>query len=256
GDLQVEVFPGKGLWPAWNAFVSLIPSLKSVSAQSKRLRRRWYYAAPLAVPRLAFVGLFMGAAAASRAYLRSVFSGGFDLYHEPNYIPVPSPLRTLVTLHDLSVVLYPHWHPADRVAWHEARFHKGLAQCEHFLTDSECVRREAIRHLHLPPERVTRVYPGVAPHFGPLPPDAVAAGLSRLGLAAGYLLYVGPIEPRKNVLMLMRAYCALPARLRDRCPLVLAGGWGWRTEEAADFYQREGRHRGVRHLGYVADGSL
>jgi len=67
---------------------------------------------------------------------------------------------------------------------------------------------------------------------------------------------VGTIEPRKNVLRLLHAYCALPAALRRRWPLLLVGGWGWRTEEVADFYHAEARHRGVRHVGYLPEEHL
>src|SRR5439155_1795337 len=64
---------------------------------------------------------------------------------------------------------------------------------------------------------------------------------------------LGTIEPRKNVLMLLRAYCSLPERLRNVCPLLLVGGWGWNISDVADYLDREARHRGVIHLGYVAE---
>src|SRR5207248_5705610 len=51
----------------------------------------------------------------------------------------------------------------------------------------------------------------------------------------------------------LRAYADLPASLRGRCPLVLAGGWGWRTEAVAAYYHEHARHKGVLHLGYVPE---
>jgi alpha-1,3-rhamnosyl/mannosyltransferase len=181
---------------------------------------------------------------------------GYDLYHEPNFLPLPTGTPTLVTIHDLSVLLHPEWHPAERLAEFEAGFARALRRATHFLTVSEFVRQEVIRHLNVPPERVTRVYNGVRPGLAPLPQADVAAALHRLGLPPRYLLYLGTIEPRKNVLRLLEAYCALPGRLRERWPLLLVGGWGWHTEAVAEFYQAEARHRGVRHLGYVADENL
>ena len=180
----------------------------------------------------------------------------YDLYHEPNFLPLPCDRPTLVTLHDLSVLLHPEWHPADRVAEYERTFPQTMRRAVHFLTVSEFVRQEVIRHLHVPPWQVTRVYNGVRAGLGPLSPDDVAATLARLGLPPRYLLYLGTIEPRKNVLRLMQAYCALPQSLRERWPLLLVGRWGWHTEAAAEFYETEGRHRGVRHVGYVADEHL
>jgi alpha-1,3-rhamnosyl/mannosyltransferase len=89
-----------------------------------------------------------------------------------------------------------------------------------------------------------------------LPTAQVQAALRRLGLPERYLLHVGTIEPRKNLLLLLRAYCALPAALRERWPLLLVGGWGWDVGPVRDYWQAEARHRGVRHVGYVPDGDL
>jgi alpha-1,3-rhamnosyl/mannosyltransferase len=177
----------------------------------------------------------------------------FDLYHEPNFIPFPSDLPTVATLHDLSVVLHPEWHPADRVRHFEQHFHRGLTQCCHYFAISEAGRQEIVRHLGIPADRVTRTYMGIRPGLGRLPADEVTATLKELGLPSQYLLCLGTVEPRKNVLTLLRAYCRLPAPLRERWPLLLVGGWGWNTADVADYFHNEARHRGVMHLGYVAD---
>jgi alpha-1,3-rhamnosyl/mannosyltransferase len=180
----------------------------------------------------------------------------FDLYHEPNFIPLPSNCQTVVTICDLSVLLHPEWHPADRVAHFEKHFHKGLKRCAHFLAISDHGRREIIDTLGIPAERVTRTYMGIRPGLGRLPREQVAAKLRTLGLPQQYLLHLGTLEPRKNLLVLMKAYCDLPSELRERWPLVLAGGWGWNTGEMAEFYHSEARHRGVRHLGYLPEEHL
>jgi alpha-1,3-rhamnosyl/mannosyltransferase len=180
----------------------------------------------------------------------------YDLYHEPNYIPLPAAVPTVATLHDLSVLLHPEWHPPDRAAHFERHFRNGLAGCAHLLTVSEAVRQEVIRTLAVPAECVTRTYNGIRRGLRPLPAEQVAPVLSRLGLPPRYLLYVGTIEPRKNVLLLLRAYCGLPDSVRGRWPLLLVGGWGWNTADVADYFHREARHRGARHVGYVAEEHL
>ncbi|MCC6420557.1 MAG: glycosyltransferase family 4 protein [Gemmataceae bacterium] len=179
-----------------------------------------------------------------------------DLYHEPNYVPFPSDLPTVITVHDLSALLHPEWHPSERVAHHHRHFPAAAARCRHFITVSDFTRREVIEYLGVPPERVTRVHNGIRPTLRPLPRDAVAATLRRLGLPDRYLLHVGTIEPRKNLLTLMRAYCTLPAAVREAWPLLLVGGWGWRTEEVFAYWHGEARHRGVIHLGYAAEEDL
>lgn len=184
------------------------------------------------------------------------FGKKYDLYHEPNYIPFPSDCPTLTTLHDLSVLLYPNWHPAARVAAYEQHFSRTLSQSIGFVTGSDFTRRQVIRVLGVAPERVTRVYYGVRPGLEPMPARVVARALRNLDLPPQYLLFVGTIEPRKNVLRLLQAYCALPANLRERWPLLLAGTWGWDFQTVAAYYHSEARHRGVRHLGYVKDRDL
>jgi alpha-1,3-rhamnosyl/mannosyltransferase len=192
----------------------------------------------------------------SRRFRAMYESGGYDLYHEPNYIPLPSDLPTIATVHDLSVLLHPEWHPADRVAHFERRFRRGLKQCVHVLAISESARQEIIRTLNLRPEQVTRTYMGIRPGLTPLPEAQVRQSLRRLGLPPRYLLYVGTIEPRKNLLTLLRAYSDLPEQLRRDYPLVLVGGWGWNAADVANYLDERGKASGVMHLGYVPEGDL
>jgi alpha-1,3-rhamnosyl/mannosyltransferase len=180
----------------------------------------------------------------------------YDLYHEPNFIPLPCDIPAVATLHDLSALVHPEWHPADRVRYFEKHFDQGLARSIHLVTVSDFCRQEVLDILHLPPDRVTRIYQGIRPGLMPIAQDEVAGVLKRLGLTEQYLLYVGTIEPRKNILTLLHAYCALPAAIRESWPLLLVGGWGWNTGEVADYLEREARHRGVVHLGYLADEHL
>src|SRR5262249_41452898 len=118
---------------------------------------------------------------------------------------------------------------------------------------SEFSRREVIRNLNVSPQRVTRIYNGIRPDLRPVPAEEVQRVLRRLRLPPRYLLYVGTLEPRKNVLRLLQAYCALPQHLRSEWPLLLVESWGWRFLEIADYLYREARHRGVIHLGYLPD---
>jgi O-antigen biosynthesis alpha-1,3-rhamnosyltransferase len=192
----------------------------------------------------------------SRYTALKLWAGRYDLYHEPNYIPRDWGLPTVTTIHDLSTILHPDWHPPERLAEFEKAFRAGLAHTAHVVTVSETVRQEAVRLLGLGPTRVTAVPNGVRPGLRPVPPAERASALRALGLPSSYLLYVGTLEPRKNLRMLMRAYCALPAALRQKCPLILAGGWGWKAADLAESYQSEGRHKGVLHVGYLPERHL
>lgn len=216
------------------------------SARPRR-RRSW-----LSIRRWTDALLLQGARRAYRLHFRlQARWGRFDLYHEPNFIPLPTDLPTVVTVHDLSVLTHPHWHPLERVRHHEREFHRGLARAAHVITVSEAVRREIIELLGLPPSLVTAIPNGVDEAYAPQAPEALDAFRQKARLPGNYLLAVGTIEPRKNLGMLMRAYCDLPGPLRLECPLILAGGWGWNCQAERHYYETVGRHRGVRHLGYV-----
>lgn len=182
--------------------------------------------------------------------------GRFDLYHEPNLVPFRLNQPTVVTVHDLSVILFPQWHPADRVKRYEQAFARGVESAAHILVDSDAVRSEAIRVLGISPDRLTTIHCGIAPAYRPQFPEEVAAVRKRLDLPPRYLLYVGTVEPRKNLTTLLRAFCDLPSELRTACPLVLGGAWGWKSEPERELFETEARHKGARYLGYVADEDL
>ena len=191
------------------------------------------------------------------AYDKSVMrKGKFDLYHEPNYIPIACDLPTVVTVHDLSIVRHPEWHPAERVAFFEKHFERGLRQACHFFTDTEHARREMVDLLQIPASKITCTYCGTRPDLRPMTEEEYRPVLDRLGLPEKYLLHVGTIEPRKNLLRLMRAYVDLPAPLRERYPLVLVGQWGWKFDETADYFHAMAKHKGVIQTGFLPDADL
>ncbi len=181
--------------------------------------------------------------------------GNYDLYHEPNFIPLTDEIPVVATLHDMSVLLHPEWHPVERIAQYERSFSTGLSRCAHFVAVSRFTRDEVIQVLGVAPERITHVYQGIRPSMVPLTTQEVTATLRRLNLSPGYLLHVGTIEPRKNLKTLLRAYVELPTAVRERHPLLLVGGWGWNSADVRDLLN-DAQQRGVRHLGYVAEKHL
>src|SRR5207302_1907234 len=101
------------------------------------------------------------------------------------------------------------------------------------------------------PRAVTRVYHGIREQLRPSPPERVAMTLRQLGLPGKYLLSVGTIEPRKNSLRLLQAYCALDQGIRDQWPLLLVGSWGWNSAAVARYLHDVARHKGVIQVGYL-----
>jgi alpha-1,3-rhamnosyl/mannosyltransferase len=182
--------------------------------------------------------------------------GRYDLYHEPNTLAGPCSLPLVITVHDLSVLLHPQWHPPRRVKEYEWQFRESLNRSVHVLAVSEFTKQEIVRHLNYPAERVTVTYNGRRPFLRPLSAEECQPVLARLGLEPGYLLHVGTIEPRKNIGTLLNAFAGLPVAVRRAHPLVLVGGSGWRANDLESDLGARARDGTVRRLGYCADADL
>ncbi len=103
---------------------------------------------------------------------------------------------------------------------------------------------------------MTTVYLGVDPVFRPLPPDRTREALTRYGLTSGYLLFVGTLEPRKNLPGLLTAYQILRVRRVTREPLVVVGSRGWLYDEVFARVGALGLEAHVRFLENVPDEDL
>lgn len=182
----------------------------------------------------------------------------YQLYHEPNHIPMACDLPTVTTIHDLSVLRFPQWHPADRIAWYEACFDRGLRQTEHFITVSRFTRDECLRYLNIDPSRITVIYQAPREVFGagPVLPETGRQVRKALGLPEHFLLFVGTVEPRKNLMGLLEAYARLEVRIRRRWKLVLVGMQGWETESITERLRRLDVAADVRQTGYLSDERL
>lgn len=180
-------------------------------------------------------------------------ANSYDLYWEPNYIPLDSiaAKRVVTTVYDMSVFDHPEWHPADRIAWVEQNFFKNIGRSDMVTTISEFSKQQFLASQQDIREDRVRVIPcGINPDiFRILDRDAVAAFRKRQRLPEQFILFVGTMEPRKNLIHLLSAYEKLAAAVRNDCPLVLAGDIGWQNKK---ILQRIGRlGRSVRRFGYL-----
>lgn len=188
---------------------------------------------------------------------RGVRRHGIELYHEPNYVALPTAVPSVTTIHDLSWLRYPETHPRDRVRWLERAMPGTLSRVAAVLVDSEFVRNEVLAAFGVDASRIHVVPLGVAEAFRPRVAGETAPSLQALGLTHGrYVLTVGTIEPRKNVGHVLDAYACLPARLRSRHPLVVAGAGGWRAKTLERQLQALASRGEIRFLGRVADDDL
>jgi glycosyltransferase involved in cell wall biosynthesis len=174
------------------------------------------------------------------------------VYHGPNYYLPPFAGRSVVTMHDLSPYLWPQSHPPERVRYMKAEIRLSLKRATALITDTEFTRQEVAKFFAWPLNRIHAVPLASAAEFLPRTEDDLVPVLRPVGLApCGYTLFTGTVEPRKNILVLLDAYARLPAAMRARWPLVVAGYRGWSSEELHARIEEAQREGWLRYLGFV-----
>ena len=182
---------------------------------------------------------------------------GLDLFHGTNYdIPLWKRCPTVLTIHDLSLLLHPETHEAKRVRRGLRRFPLMARAATEIVTPTESVRREVIERLRVPREKVAAVPEAARSIFGPLPPGRTAEARKRLGVEDDFLLFVGTIEPRKNLPGLISAYEEVVRAARPSPQLVIVGRKGWLTDELFVRLRKSGLAERVRFTGYLPDADL
>lgn len=157
------------------------------------------------------------------------------------------------TVHDLGYHYFPEAHTAWQRLYLRWSTRHNAQRSRVILADSAATRADLVRLYGSPPERITVVYPGRDPDLRRLTPDAVAPIMGAYGITPPYLLYLGTLQPRKNLTRLVNAFAQVAPRLPHQ--LVLAGGIGWLAQPILDAVAQQRAMLGNRIVlpGFVAD---
>jgi glycosyltransferase involved in cell wall biosynthesis len=176
-----------------------------------------------------------------------------DIVHFTNgMVPLASPVPTVVTIHDMSLTLYPRYHPARRVILNRPLVDIAARRADAIITVSQSAKRDIVRLYGLPPERVHVVHEAAAPSFRPVHDSIERERVrQRYVLADRFILYVGTIEPRKNLPRLIEGFAR--RRKAGDLPhqLVCAGPYGWLSRDIEDRIERLQVEDAIRFTGYV-----
>ncbi|HEX5875544.1 MAG TPA: glycosyltransferase family 1 protein [Pyrinomonadaceae bacterium] len=179
------------------------------------------------------------------------------LFHGTNYdIPLWSPCPTVLSIHDLSLLLYPQTHLKHLVRRARYRLPLMARSATRIITATEHVKREVTQHLRVDPAKIAVTPYAPRTDFRPIPRVETEEVRRRLGVEDIFILFVGTIEPRKNLITLLRAFGETQMNTDLRAQLVIAGQEGWLMGEMSSYIEREGLKGRIRFTGYIADEDL
>lgn len=179
------------------------------------------------------IGIGMASLARTRMPFTDRVESEIDLYHATDY-RIPRLRRTPVvaTLYDAIPLAHPEW---AGLRWQRTKnwvLREAAQAADRVIAISQAAVAELVEHYKLPESRIRVIPLGVDEvWFETPPPEVLSATLRRFGLRPGYFLFVGTLQPRKNVAALIDAYDRLPASVRDAHQLVIVGRYGWSVPE-------------------------
>ncbi len=176
-----------------------------------------------------------------------------DVVHFTNgIVPMASPVPVVVTIHDMSLTLYPGYHPPRRVLLNRPLVNLAARRADAIITVSESSKRDIVRSYGLSPQRVHVVHEAAAPAFRPIHDLGALTRVRRqYGLADRFILYVGTIEPRKNLPKLIEAFARRRRRGDLTHQLVCVGPYGWLSRDIEALLDRLQVNDSVLFTGYV-----
>lgn len=181
-----------------------------------------------------------------------------DLVHAPVYVgPLLNPCPMIVTVHDLSFFRYPELFPASRRFYLQKMTAYTVTHAVKVLVDSRSTKDDLQQLLSVDPRKIEVIYPGVSQEMRPIDDGQKLQALRKHHqLPERFILFLGTLEPRKNIVQLIEAYALLCQDDTFRHQLVIAGGKGWYYDQIYARVQDLSLADRIIFAGYVADQEL
>lgn len=184
--------------------------------------------------------------------------GGIDILHSTAFtMPLVSKPKTVVTIHDLSCFIYPQYHTEANCEFVTRNVHQAARQASFIIAISESTKREIVRFLHVPEEKIRVVYLAAGDIFHQkCPSDTVATIKNKYKINKRYFLSVGSMEPRKNFGRALIAFKALIEMKKVDYKFVITGGKGWKNEAFYNLIRKLDIDEHLVFTGYVPEEDL
>jgi glycosyltransferase involved in cell wall biosynthesis len=184
--------------------------------------------------------------------------GQIDLLHSTAYtMPPISTIKAVVTIHDLSCFVYPQYHTEANYQFVTKNVHQAARHANFIIADSENTKKEIIRFLHVPEEKIDVIYLAAGEAFNKkCSSESIIQIRNKYGIKNPYFLVVGSIEPRKNLASALIAFKALREIRRIDYQFVVAGGKGWENESFYQLLKKLNIDNSLILTGYIPEGDL
>jgi len=181
-----------------------------------------------------------------------LFASSYDLYWQPNFIPNSGikAKKIVTSVHDFSFIHYRDFHPKERIEHIEKYFFKNVARSDMIITGSNYTKEEIVQRLNFKDTQIKVIYHGIDHQlFRKYIEPKVDFELPKK-----YILSVGSIEPRKNLIGLLKAYALLNDKLKQEYRLVLVGFKGWENQEIMKIIEQN--KKSIHYLGFISNEDL
>lgn len=183
---------------------------------------------------------------------------GCDLFFMPtiNFISLSDRCRKIITVHDLSFLKHGEFFSCKRKFWHYLiNVKKLLHQFEKIVAVSASTKRDLIELCGIAPEKISVIYSGLSPEYRPISKDdsRLLEVKKKYNLPDKFIFHLGTIEPRKNLIGVVRAYDYLIANTLELADykLIIAGGSGWKNKAIYEAINSVERSSNIRHIGFM-----
>jgi glycosyltransferase involved in cell wall biosynthesis len=177
---------------------------------------------------------------------------GLDVFHSPiTSLPLIYPKKSIVTVHDLAIYKNPSWFPSQIFST-KLLVPQSLRKADRIIAVSESTKKDLKDIFNVPNKKIRVVYEGAVVNKIKVKNKTIDS-LSKFKLPPHYIVFIGTLEPRKNVVTLVRAYKKLldsGERFR-KCQLILAGNKGFKNDEVFDEIRVLKLHNFVKYIGYI-----
>ncbi len=181
-----------------------------------------------------------------------------DLIHSPDFIPpLHNRIPAVITIHDLAFLLYPKFVTGESARYY-GQVEVAVKRANRIIAVSHSTKQDIIKLLGAPEEKIDVIYEAGDDFFRPIPSQEARSILAKAGkrLPERFILFVGTIEPRKNIKTLIQAYKILKDRYGHDVSLVLAGATGWLADDVYELVEKLDIEQDVHFLGRTSNEHL